>query len=151
MPFYGMVFAQVFCQIHFMCFGKSTLSSHEVHIAILLFCHVDFPVLPTPLLPFCKVHIAKFSTEDRQVQLSIPKLPTRHWYFVLWLFCQIAQPTSPYGLPKIEAAHKFQNFWAVQGLNVFQVFLHRLPRHLSFSLSLILKKKPRQYREGYNI
>jgi hypothetical protein len=87
MPFYGMAFAQVFCQVHFMCFASLLC---QVMKSTLLFCHVDFAVLPTPLLPFCKVHIAKFSTQHSQVAnatllfCSLAIFSNCPAYFTLW-------------------------------------------------------------------
>jgi hypothetical protein len=117
----------VFCQEAFYPFADSTLPNCEVHLTTHLgilsrrlypFADSTLPIcLIPPYYPFgcfvkrplriCQLHFAKLQSPHYHVCFPSPQL-----HNVIWLFCQIANSTSPCELPNMSIKLP-NNFWVV--------------------------------------
>ncbi len=79
-------------------FFKFTLPKYEVHIAIWLFCQVDFYLFPNSTFENYKVQIAQLSSLCCHV--CIPKLPLHIAIWPFDYFAKLPKSTSPCGPPE---------------------------------------------------
>jgi hypothetical protein len=87
------------------------------------FAKLTLPLCQNSTLPNCQVQIAKLSGPCRHIAMT--SFPYRqlhiNCYLALWLFCQIANSTSPCGLPElVSSCPQNKKFLVCPGLNFFQ-------------------------------